>query len=106
MVAVIRHFWKLIIVFRSKELIYWNDLKAKVIAILIELIPFKSTIDELADHWTTEDKLIDDLIKLGLKSVMNQSNSGKIPQKLYCILNKFFNRWVLTVSNDSVKSPK
>lgn len=75
-----------IIVFRSEELIYWTDLKAKVIAILIELLPHKSPpIDdsELADHWTAEDKLIDDLIKLGLKSVMVQSNSGNNTYRYY-----------------------
>ena len=81
-----------IIVFRSEEeLVYWSDLKAQVIAILIEFLPHKShPIDdnELADHWTAEDKLIDNVITVGLKPVMKKSSSGKIQSTFFIFAAK------------------
>jgi hypothetical protein len=72
-----------IVVFRSDDdsFLYWADIKAKIIAILIEFLPSKmpGRIDDndLADHWTKEDKLIDDIIILGLTPIMKETHSGR-----------------------------
>ena len=56
-----------------------SEVKAHVLAILLESL---STIPnclpdcQIADHWTSEDILIHDLIQLAVAPIMTQTNSG------------------------------
>ena len=69
-----------VVVMREDSSFTWEELQPKVIGVLIEVYGTQPNVhlDHVSLKWDKQDALIDNIIEMGLKPLMQTTNSGKL----------------------------